>query len=179
MNDGWSHTGSSDSNPIAKDIQVLRSFVRVYLYRLLRRTHPWSFRDRRKGRKGTACLRARIGLDRLNVDLSQSANSQSPVLNLNIDLVRSLQVQCCVSRTPGTPSYDSHTFLFTIPSIALRFLRPGFRLPIPRQIVFQHASNFYLCTICGLEFLTFIVISFIEKRLRWNEDHSFQEIIDK
>lgn len=56
-----------------------------------------------RGRKGTGWLRARIGLDRLNVDLSQSANSQSPATNLNIDLVSSLQVQCCVPRAPRHP----------------------------------------------------------------------------
>lgn len=61
----------------------------MYVYRDVRAFPPQSFWLRRKGRKGAACLEARIGLDQLNVDLSQSANNRSPVPNLSIDLVSS------------------------------------------------------------------------------------------
>jgi len=59
------------------------------VYRDVRAFPPQSFWLCRKGRKGAACLEARIGLDQLNVDLSQSANNRSPVPNLSIDLVSS------------------------------------------------------------------------------------------
>lgn len=59
----------------------------MYVYRDVRAFHPKVFGPIERAGKGGACLGARIGLDQLNVDSSQSANSQTPVLNLNVDLV--------------------------------------------------------------------------------------------
>jgi len=69
---------------------------------------PQSFWLRRKGRKGAACLGARIGLDQLNVDLSQSANNQSPVPNLSIDLVSSYNFNVAFHAVIDI-AFNSHT----------------------------------------------------------------------
>jgi len=62
-------------------------FVCMYVYRDVQAFHPKVFGPIERSGKGGACLGARIGLDQLNVDSSQSANSQTPVLNLSVDLV--------------------------------------------------------------------------------------------
>lgn len=49
--------------------------------------HPKVFGLAERAGKGPPA--SEHGLDQLNVDLSQSANSQSPVLNLSVDLVSS------------------------------------------------------------------------------------------
>ncbi|CAL1676397.1 unnamed protein product [Lasius platythorax] len=55
---------------------------------MLRAFHPKVFGPAERAEKGPPASDW-IGLDQLNVDLSQSANSQSPVPNLSIDLVSS------------------------------------------------------------------------------------------
>lgn len=129
---GWSHVrqGNSLSNPIAKDISQssLRSARTFTCIGPFEAFTPKVFDPAEREVKGTACLAARIGLDRLNADLSQSANSQSPVLNLNIDLVSSLQVQCCVPRALRhhvLQFAQFPSFFFILGSFKPRFLLPN------------------------------------------------------
>lgn len=85
---------------------------------------PQSFWLHRKGRKGAACLAARIGLDQLNADLSQSANNRSPVPNLSIDLVSSYNFNVAFHATIDIAiQFIRCASVFLGPSYLYRFLR--------------------------------------------------------
>lgn len=74
---------------VSSNVSRSLKFVCMYVYvsGCSRAFHPKVFDPIERAGKGGACLGARIGLDQLNVDSSQSANSQTPVLNLSVDLV--------------------------------------------------------------------------------------------